>query len=272
MGKFDGILICTDLDGTLYKNDKTISEKNKEAIEYFKSEGGSFTFVTGRLPYYSTDAFHAVQPNVPYGCINGGGVYDGQNQKYIWTQETSRDVLELVRHIDENFLDVGIQICCFEKTYFAKENSTTERFRRITGVPNYVCDYRNFEEPIAKIIFCSDEEGKILGIKNALEQHEISDMFDYIRSEHTLFEVLPKGINKGIAIKKLAEYLNIDISRTIAIGDYDNDVAMLRAAGCGIAVANASRAALEASDAVTVSNEEDAIAKVISDLENGKYI
>ena len=51
MGKFDGILICTDLDGTLYKNDKTISEKNKAAIEYFKREGGSFTFVTGRLPY-----------------------------------------------------------------------------------------------------------------------------------------------------------------------------------------------------------------------------
>ena len=44
MGKFDGILICTDLDGTLYKNDKTISEENKEAIEYFKREGGYFTF------------------------------------------------------------------------------------------------------------------------------------------------------------------------------------------------------------------------------------
>ena len=87
-----------------------------------------------------------------------------------------------------------------------------------------------------------------------------------------MFEVLPKGINKGVALKKLAEYLNIDVSRTVAIGDYDNDVAMLRAAGCGIAVANASKAAIEAADVVTVSNEEDAIARVISDLELGKYI
>ena len=41
MGKFDGILICIDLDGTLYRNDKTISRENLEAIEYFKRGGGS---------------------------------------------------------------------------------------------------------------------------------------------------------------------------------------------------------------------------------------
>ena len=71
MGKFDGILICTDLDGTLYRNDKTISKENKEAIEYFKREGGWFTFITGRMPYYSQQAYNAAKPNVPFGCING---------------------------------------------------------------------------------------------------------------------------------------------------------------------------------------------------------
>ena len=52
MGKFDGILICTDLDGTILKNDKTISNRNIEAMEYFKKEGGYFTFVTGRMPFF----------------------------------------------------------------------------------------------------------------------------------------------------------------------------------------------------------------------------
>ena len=99
MKKFDKILICTDLDGTLYRNDKTISWKNKEAIEYFKSEGGSFTFITGRLPYYSVDAFKAVEPNVPFGCVNGGGVYDGKSKQYIWTQELPKEALKLVRYI-----------------------------------------------------------------------------------------------------------------------------------------------------------------------------
>lgn len=40
MGKFDGTLICKDIDGTLLKNDETISCENIEAIEYFKREGG----------------------------------------------------------------------------------------------------------------------------------------------------------------------------------------------------------------------------------------
>ena len=81
MGRFDGVLICTDLDGTLYRNDKTISEENKSAIEYFKREGGKFPFITGRWPYYSVDAFNAVRPNAPFGCIHGGGIYDGEAQK-----------------------------------------------------------------------------------------------------------------------------------------------------------------------------------------------
>lgn len=272
MGKFDGILICTDLDGTLYKNDKTISDKNKDAIEYFKREGGSFTFVTGRLPYYSWDAYNAVQPNVPFGCINGAGIYDGGNKRYIWNKQLSGEYLELVRYIDEAFSDVGIQIACFDNTYFVRENNSTVRFRRLTGLPDLFCDYRDITGPAAKIIFSSDDEDNLLNIRKRLEEHKDSDKFDFIRSERVMQEVLPKGANKGLLIQKLAEYLKIDIKRTIAVGDYDNDVSMLRAAGCGIAVSNASKAALNAADAVTVSNEKDAIAKIIQDLEAGKYI
>ena len=69
----DGILICTDLDGTLLRNDKSISRENSEAIEYFKGEGGYFTFITGRMPYTSRRLYDMVKPNAPIGCINGGG-------------------------------------------------------------------------------------------------------------------------------------------------------------------------------------------------------
>ena len=271
MGKFDGILICTDLDGTLYKNDKTISEKNREAIAHFKREGGSFTFITGRMPYYSRDAFNAANPNVPYGCINGGGLYDGAENKYIWTKEISRSVIELIEHIDECFSDVGIQICCFDRTLFARENNTTVRFRHLTGLPNIVCDYRSVTEPIAKVIFCTDDEDKLLSIERALYEHRLSSEFDFIRSERTLFEILPRGVDKGLALRKLSEHLGIEMARTVAIGDYDNDAPMLRVAGCGVAVSNASRAALDAADIVTVSNEEDAVASVIYNIEDGKY-
>ena len=107
-------------------------------------------------------------------------------------------------------------------------------------------------------------------IENALKEHALYDRFDFVRSEARLFEILPKGVHKGLALGKLAEHLGIDMNRTVAIGDYDNDAAMLKAAGCGIAVSNASKSALEAADMVTVSNEEHAIARVIYDIRDQK--
>ena len=144
------------------------------------------------------------------------------------------------------------------------------RFRATTGLPHITCDFHGFGEPLAKIIFCTDDESELLNIERALRAHRRASDFDFIRSEKALFEILPKGIDKGVAIAKLAEHLNISVERTIAIGDYDNDAAMLLAAGCGVAVANASRAALDAADYVTVSNEEHAVARVIADLEDGR--
>ena len=269
MGKFDGILICTDLDGTLYGNDKSISSENREAIEYFKSEGGYFTFITGRMPYYSKDAYEAVSPNVPFGCINGGGVYDGERGEYIFQRALEKEYTELVRFIDENFPEVGIQLCCFDRTCFAKENDVTVRFREITGLHYISCDYRNFDELVGKVLFCTDDGEKMREIARALSAHELAGAFDFVRSERTLYEILPKGTHKGVSLVKIAEHLGLDMSRTVAVGDYDNDVYMLRWAGCGVAVANASRSALDAADVITVSNEESAIARVIYEIECG---
>ncbi len=269
MGKFDEILICTDLDGTLLKNDKTVSEENLRAIEYFKKEGGRFTFVTGRLPYYVGRARELVRPNAPIGCANGGGVYDFASGEYVWSCPLSREALPLVEYIDRRFSNVGIQAVCFRNTYFCKENVTMKEFRRITGLENLAVGYYDVTEPIAKIIFGSDDEEELLSVEAALRSHPLAGEFDFIRSERTLFEILPKGIGKGVALVKLSEHLGIPIERSVAIGDYDNDISMLRAAGVGVAVSNASPGALAAADVVTVSNEENAIARVISDIENG---
>ena len=272
MGIFDGILICTDLDGTLLKNDKSISTENIEAIEYFKEEGGIFTFVTGRMPFFVSDICEIVKPNGPFGCINGGGLYDYNKNEYIWTAEMSDKVIELVRLIDVKFPDVGFHVNTYNKTYFCKDNREMEHFRKVTNAPKLVCDYENVGEPIAKFVFGIESDDVIEAVNEALCEHPLADEFDFIRSEKTLFEILPKGIDKGKSIEKLCEYLNIDRARTIAVGDYNNDISMLKAAKIGIAVANACDEAIAAADYVTVSNEEDAIAKIIYDLKDGKYL
>jgi len=270
-GKFDGIIICTDLDGTLLRNNKTISDENKEAIEHFKSEDGYFTFVTGRMPFFVSDIYNAVNPNAPFGCINGGGLYDHRTQKYIWTSEMPREVIELVKCIDQNFPNVGIQVNTFDKVYFCKENEVMMNFRRVAKLPNLVANYTEVDEPIAKILFGIGTEDEMAGVQKMLGEHPNAYKYDFIRSEETLYEILPKGISKGTSIKNLTEYLHTDINRTIAIGDYNNDIPMFRTAKVGIAVSNACPDALKAADFVTVSNEENAIAKIIEDLEAGKY-
>lgn len=270
MGKFDDILLCSDLDGTLLNSKHIISDENKKAIEYFKSEGGIFTFVTGRMPFFVTEIYNRVQPNAPFGCVNGGGLYDGLAQKYVWTAEMDGDVFELVRTVDEKLPNVGIQVNTYDKVYFCKDNDVMVNFRKVTKLRKTVRDYNEIDEPIAKIVFGSDSDDEIEELERLLKGNAISQRFDFIRSEKTLYEILPKGTGKGNAVTNLVKLLEIDLNKTIAIGDYDNDISMFKAAGVGIAVANACDNALATADCVTVSNDENAVAEVIYNLE--KYM
>ena len=96
MKQFDGVLICTDLDGTLLKNDKTISDENVKAIEFFKENGGLFTFVTGRVPVTVDNICKMINPNISIGCVNGGGVYNYEEKEYQWLCALDSDVTELL--------------------------------------------------------------------------------------------------------------------------------------------------------------------------------
>ena len=272
MTNFNGILICTDLDGTLLRKNKEISDENVKAIDYFKAHGGYFTFVTGRMPFFVSEIVERIKPNAPIGCVNGGGLFDTVKNKYMWQSTMPEGVNALIKCIDEGFPGVGIQVNTFDKVYFSKENCIMEEFRKVTGVENLVCRYDEVEEPVAKIVFGIETEEEIMAVKEILANHPLAANFDFIRSEKHLFEILPKGINKGTSISKLCECLGIDINKTVAVGDYNNDIPMFFAAKAGIAVSNACDAALKAADFITVSNDEDAIAQVIYDIEKGKYL
>lgn len=271
MKKFEGVLFCTDLDGTLYSNDKTVSKENLDAIAYFQSEGGLFTFITGRVPMTSRHICETIRPNAPFGCINGGGIYDPVAQKYLFSTDLPRDVLELVREVDRRLPDVGIQLNTEQTVWFCKMNSTMERFHLRTGLPRMICGYEEVTSPIQKIVFGHDEEETVEALAELLNSHPLAAHFDFIRSERTLYEILPKGVSKGNLLCKLAESLGIDMAKTIAVGDYFNDISMIRAAGLGFAVANAVEDARSVADYVTVSNNESAIAAIIDGLDRGTF-
>ena len=269
MKKFDGILLCTDLDGTLLRNDKTISRENLDAIEYFKSEGGYFTFITGRMPYFSEEIYQTVRPNAPIGCINGGGVYDYKTQTYLHAVTLPFSVLELVDYVLPHFQGLGVQLNTLEHLYFCTDNGVNVKFRRDTKLPYLTCDYHENTEPIGKLLFTHKDNDALLYLAELLTTHPRAKEFDFVRSEQTFYEILPKGVNKGAALAPLAKSLGVDMSRTVAVGDYNNDIEMIRKAAIGYAVANASDETKAIADRITVSNEEHAIAKIIEDLANG---
>ena len=269
MGKFDGILICTDLDGTLLSSDREISAENLSAIEYFKSEGGFFTFVTGRPHHTAGKIYEKVCPNVPYVCLNGGGVYDGADDKFLHFETVPKDKLFVMLDFVSEFMpEMGIQANTEKAIYFCRESEAMEDFRKATGYPMNKTDYREIEEPIQKILFVHREDAKIKALSEALLSHSLASEFDFIRSEATLYEILPKGVSKGSGMKRLASLLGVD--KTVAVGDYFNDISMIKAAKVGIAVGNAVDEAKEAADIVTVDNDHSAIAKIIYDIESGK--
>ena len=269
MGKFDGILICTDLDGTLLRNDKSISEENSAAIEYFKREGGYFTFITGRMYFTASSLYEMVKPNATVGCINGGGIYDFEKGEYLWSITLPHDANELVDAVYQAVPSAGIQMNALDKIYFCRDNEAMKSFRKRTGAPYEAGNHRTLDVPVGKVVF-GDEDENIPKIAEVLNNHPRTAEFDYIRSERTLYEILPKGSSKGNLLIKLAEILGVDMAKTIAIGDYNNDVSMIRAAGVGVAVANAVDEAKAAADIVTVSNEEHAVAKIIEMIDNGE--
>ena len=270
MKKFEGLLFCTDLDGTLFADDKTISKQNRDAIEYFKSEGGRFTFITGRVPKTSKEICSMIASNAPYGCINGGGIYDPKEEKYLWKMALPMEAIELVREVDKQLPDIGIQFNTEMEIYFCKDNGGMEIFRQRTGVENLSYNYESLSEPVLKVVFAHEEESQIIALQNLLSSHSKAHLVDFIRSERILYEILPKGVSKGTALLKMAELLGVSVDKTIAIGDYNNDVSMIKTAKLGIAVSNAVDEVKAVADHITVSNNESAISVIIDQLDRGE--
>ncbi len=253
MGKYSGILICSDFDGTLFDGEK-IPESNINAIKEFRKEGGLFTVISGRPANFLPQFFEGYKFGVPTVNLNGAVIYDVDGGKAVreeFMQGLTRDLALSYAGVVEDYDDL-IFFPVGEILRVPKDSADTVSDVLCRSTHKLIIELHS-DCPIEK----SDEA-------YARVKAAVGDRFDVVRSSYRLIEILDKSLTKGKAARFLKEYTG---SHTlICIGDYENDIEMLMEADVGYAVANASERVKEAADRITVSAKEGAIAKIISEL------
>lgn len=266
MGKFDNILICTDLDGTLLSSDKSVSDENKKAIEYFMAEGGYFTFATGRSRVGIDAVLSQICPNAPIVIFNGAAVYDYKSDKIIWETFLDENAEKVVSMIENKLPFSGIEVCSAEGVYVTRGNKILSEQLAFEKIPE---EYRHFSQvkrPWRKAIFIQEED-KLPAVRGVIAESEYAKNYNFVQSDPCYYEILPPDASKGNGLLKVAELLGVPRTRTVGVGDNENDLSMITEAGVGVAVANAFPALLSAADFISTDNNTHAISTVIHGIE-----
>ncbi len=254
MGKFDGILICSDCDGTLTGTDLKIHDKNREAIRYFQSEGGRFTVATGRFPDYFEKFSSDVIPNAPTICCNGGVLYDQNEQKILKTKPFGADPLPITDFILSELKNIKLIYV----------NGMTEYGNHKHSDKIYLSD----GEPY-RIVFSQNEDDLVNNF--SIVRKKYGDEYSIFPSWNEGIEILPKDVNKAYMLKFIKE-IHTDIKKVIAVGDYDNDISMFKAADLSFATENAPERVKNEADYVAPHCNENALAYVIDNINDLLYV
>ncbi|MBR3844922.1 MAG: HAD family hydrolase [Clostridia bacterium] len=266
---FDGIVLLSDIDGTLATYDRKILPENKEAIRYFTANGGRFGVATGRTARSAQRMISQIDVNCPCLVINGGGIYDPQTDKMLYSCYLDHAAACVFDKIIETVPGVGIEINndgllqCVKYSPRSFEHVMYE----LGEFTQYTMEDIPADSHWFKALFTGtpDEIDRVEAFCKTIIDSDAP--YYVVRSEPTLFELLPKEAQKGKALIRLAEMLQIPIKNMYAIGDYYNDLDLLSAAGFSAAVKGAPKEVLAATDYVTCSCEEGAVADFIKFIE-----
>jgi Cof subfamily protein (haloacid dehalogenase superfamily) len=268
MRKINYPLIVSDFDGTLVKEDGTISEKNKKAIAEYIAAGGKFAISTGRLPsgILSRAQELGLQGNVC--CCQGAIILDIQTKEVILEGRMSfESTLTACKRLEE--LGLHIQVYDLWDYYCNMDDEPLHMYEAITKTKATLV----LDKPLSQFI-----QEKRLGVYKllAMVEPEKSDALlqllsnekmpgcEVTKSADFLVEIIGDTYSKGTAVQFLAEYYGLPLEKTIAVGDQCNDLSMIEKAGLGIAVANADGRLKDKANLVCpYTNEEDAIAWII---------
>lgn len=254
MGKFTGLLVCSDLDGTLLAHEPRISQENLDAIAYFCENGGRFTLATGRKPSILNDPrTEGLICNAPVIFLNGTLVYDCATGQVLSEFLMDDDYTETLLQLCGSF-DALHHVIFFPKRAwdadFKLDSRDTDGIRTMMRQGTYKLYLQVLRE-------ASD------AVK--AEALRITDQaYDVTRSSPVGVEINLKHACKGAACRRLAQSLGADT--LICIGDYENDRSMIEEADIGVAMGNAVDSLKAVADRITADAADNGFAAMIYGL------
>ncbi|MGI5893258.1 MAG: Cof-type HAD-IIB family hydrolase [Candidatus Merdivicinus sp.] len=266
-------LLATDLDGTLFTSDTTVSEKNRKAILKASERGISIVLCSGRAPYEGVSALGESlglnRPGNYYICCSGALIVDAATLEICAGNFLPKNTAaELLHRGEEFFVDMGraaIRLHTTRQMYARYREVWDNDIERRTGkhflpLPE---DISAVEGEITKILFLSPQDGYAMRFYDRMEEVLPKGALGY-RMPPALAEYVAADANKGHAVEQLAEILGLSPEETVCVGDGWNDISMLTGKGLGVAVRNAPEEVARHADVVLDrSNNEDAIAAVL---------
>lgn len=265
-------LLGLDLDGTLLNDQKKICRPNIENLQKAKEQGVKIVLCSGR----SADGMQrelnqlALKEEGQYGiALNGGVIFETTGKvlkKNLMNEEAAKALISLGRSM---LNEINIQLYTGDRVCVERWNETTDFYQEATGShPQIVENLMDYAEKTVKIVFFSrgviDESlNKIRMLKEKVEGQLPKETQSVISAPY-LLEFFDQKVDKGRAVKELADYLRIGSSEVICVGDQENDLPMLRYAGVGAVMQNGAPEVKAAADYITEkNNNEGGVAEVV---------
>lgn len=266
MGKFSDYVLCSDMDYTLLDDNHNISQKNIDAINYFKSQGGRFTIATGRIMKSIEYYLQYISVDLPMVVMSGAGIYDSNNSREVWNCKVGDNIYLLMEYVVEKFPAISIELL-LENSIVVLNDTDFER-QHMMDLKTEYSEIFKVDRTIKphKICFCScsDEINKLIAdIKNT----EYYNEFQCISSDAIIYEILNKNANKGSALANLCRLYDIDKNKLITVGDNENDIEMLKFSKYSFAPENAIDATKSVANYVGPSNNNSVISYVVEKMD-----
>jgi Cof subfamily protein (haloacid dehalogenase superfamily) len=266
-------MLAIDMDGTLLNNQKQISEENAAALKKLRAGDIHVVICTGRHPENARLLLLRYGLSFPIIGLNGGLIVDAQGKEFLAEHPIpAEDAEKVAGLLEKNRMDYLV----FTKTYMALREQTEGTYTRLNLKYLYEISNGNYKAGPAEIkealrqwvykfaVFNIEYPGMLQKTRIELGGNKCLSIS---KSADTNIEIMSEGVDKGSGILDYARLLNIPVEEIMAIGDQENDIPMLKAAGYSVAMGNASEQVKLAADYQTASNEENGVANAL-----GKYV